>query len=236
MACAARAPCSIDGAPARSCITFAVAADGAEVTTLEGLENDQVMNVLREAFSEHHALQCGFCTPGMLMTARDIVTRLPDADERRIRLELSGNLCRCTGYVGIVEAVQSALATVKTAGHGGGVPRRGVGPVGSHRPAKPQDFSRAAPAVRAEQKQQAATLGGEGFDAIDWGAVERDGVELRQSFSVPFARPEVWRFFSDLDQVTQCMPGARLTKPVQDRARRGRSQRQARSDRQRVPR
>ena len=207
----------IDGSPARSCITFAVAADGAEVTTLEGLENDQVMNVLREAFSEHHALQCGFCTPGMLMTARDIVTRLPDADERRIRLELSGNLCRCTGYVGIVEAVRSALATVKTSGQGGGVtPRHGVGPVGSHRPTKPQDFSRAMPAARAEQKQQPATLGREGFDAIDWGAVERDGVELRQSFSVPFARPEVWRFFSDLDQVTQCMPGARLTKPVQD--------------------
>ena len=81
------------------------------------------MNVLREAFSEHHALQCGFCTPGMLMTARDIVTRLPDADERRIRLELSGNLCRCTGYVGIVEAVQSALATLKTSGHAG-VPAR----------------------------------------------------------------------------------------------------------------
>jgi carbon-monoxide dehydrogenase small subunit len=73
----------IDGVPARSCITFAKAADGAEITTLEGLENDPIMNVLREAFSEHHALQCGFCTPGMLMTSRDIVTRLPDADEKR---------------------------------------------------------------------------------------------------------------------------------------------------------
>ena len=205
----------IDGAPARSCITFAVAADGAEITTLEGLENDQVTNVLREAFSEHHALQCGFCTPGMLMTARDIVTRLPAADEKRIRLELSGNLCRCTGYVGIVEAVQSALAAAKTAGQSGATPHRAIGPVGSHRPAKPQDFSRAPSAVRAEKQQQPATLAGEGFDAIDWASVERDGVELRQSFSVPFARPEVWRFFSDLDQVVQCIPGARLTKPVQ---------------------
>ena len=103
----------IDGAPARSCITFAVAADRAAITTLEGFENDPVMDVLREAFSEHHALQCGFCTPGMLMTARDIVTRVPEADENRIRQELSGNLCRCTGYVGIVEAVQSALKTIK---------------------------------------------------------------------------------------------------------------------------
>src|SRR5262249_32002755 len=90
----------IDGAPARSCLTCAVAADRAEITTLEGFESDAVMNILREAFAQSHGLQCGFCTPGMLMTARDILTRLPDADERRIRLELSGNLCRCTGYVG----------------------------------------------------------------------------------------------------------------------------------------
>ena len=91
----------IDGAPARSCITFAVAANQAEITTLEGFEGDPVMDVLREAFADNHGLQCGFCTPGMLMTGRDILTRLPDADEKRIRLELSGNLCRCTGYVWI---------------------------------------------------------------------------------------------------------------------------------------
>ena len=205
----------IDGAPARSCITFAVAADGAEVTTLEGLENDHTLNVLREAFSEHHALQCGFCTPGMLMTARDIVTRLPDADERRIRLELSGNLCRCTGYVGIVEAVKSALATLKTSGHAGAPAGRRIGPVGSHPPAKPQDFSQSIPAGNVARKQQPAAKGADGFASVDWAAVERDGVELRQSFSIPFARPAVWRFFADLDQVTRCMPGARLTTPVE---------------------
>jgi len=68
-----------------------------------------VMGELREAFSAEHALQCGYCTPGMLVTARDIVLRLPDADEARIRLELSGNLCRCTGYVGIVRAIAKVL-------------------------------------------------------------------------------------------------------------------------------
>jgi aerobic carbon-monoxide dehydrogenase small subunit len=205
----------IDGVPARSCITFAIAADGAEVTTLEGLEDDHVVNVLREAFSEHHGLQCGFCTPGMLMTARDIVTRLPDADERRIRLELSGNLCRCTGYVGIVEAVKSALATLKTSGRAGAPAGRRIGPVGSHRPAKPQDFSQSTLDGNVARKPPPATKGADGFASVDWASVERDGVELRQSFSIPFDRPTVWRFFADLDQVTQCMPGARLTTPVE---------------------
>ena len=99
----------IDGAPARSCIAYAAACDGATVRTIEGFEDDPVMAELRAAFTAEHALQCGYCTPGMLVTARDIVLRLPDADEARIRLELSGNLCRCTGYVGIVRAIQRVL-------------------------------------------------------------------------------------------------------------------------------
>ncbi len=101
----------IDGAPARSCIAYAVACDGAEVRTIEGFAEDPVMEELRQAFTAEHALQCGYCTPGMLVTARDIVLRLPNADETRIRLELSGNLCRCTGYVGIVRAIQRVLAS-----------------------------------------------------------------------------------------------------------------------------
>ena len=99
----------IDGAPARSCITLAVACEGASVRTIEGFDADPVMEQLRQAFTAEHALQCGYCTPGMLVTARDIVLRLPDADEARIRLELSGNLCRCTGYVGIVNAINGVL-------------------------------------------------------------------------------------------------------------------------------
>jgi carbon-monoxide dehydrogenase small subunit len=205
----------VDGAPARSCITFAVAADRAAITTLEGFENDPVMNVLREAFSAHHALQCGFCTPGMLMMARDIVTRIPDADEKRIRQELSGNLCRCTGYVGIVEAVQSVLKTVKASGPAAPLADRSIGPVGSHAPATPKDFPRHSPTIAPLKKQHIPSPAVENFDAVEWALVERDGVELRQSFSVRFPRAEVWRFFSDLDQVTRCMPGARLTRPVQ---------------------
>jgi carbon-monoxide dehydrogenase small subunit len=103
----------IDGAPARSCIAYAAACDGATVRTIEGLDADPVMVQLREAFTAEHALQCGYCTPGMMVTARDIVMRLPQADEARIRKELSGNLCRCTGYVGIVRAIQRVLAQRK---------------------------------------------------------------------------------------------------------------------------
>lgn len=99
----------MNGEPVRSCITFAVVADGTEITTIEGFDDDDPMTQLRQAFHENHALQCGYCTPGMLVAARDIVTRLPDADEDRVRLELAGNLCRCTGYVGIVNAILSVI-------------------------------------------------------------------------------------------------------------------------------
>src|ERR1700735_5566154 len=100
----------IDGAPARSCIAYAVACEDAEIHTIEGLDRDPTSVRLRAAFTAEHALQCGYCTPGMLMTARDIVHRLPHADEAAIRLELAGNLCRCTGYAGIVRAIGRVLA------------------------------------------------------------------------------------------------------------------------------
>jgi carbon-monoxide dehydrogenase small subunit len=100
----------MNGEPARSCIAYAVACDGADIRTIEGFDDDTVMAELRAAFTAEHALQCGYCTPGMVITARDIVLRLPDADERRIRIELSGNLCRCTGYLGIVRAIQRVIA------------------------------------------------------------------------------------------------------------------------------
>jgi carbon-monoxide dehydrogenase small subunit len=100
----------VDGAPVRACLQLAVAADGAEVRSIEGFDDDEVMAALRRAFTEKHGLQCGYCTPGMLVTARDIVLRLPAADEARIRNELAGNLCRCTGYQGIVDAIAQVLA------------------------------------------------------------------------------------------------------------------------------
>ena len=96
----------VDGKPIRSCITYAQACEGADVVTVEGLGDDPLGRALREAFARHHALQCGFCTPGMLIAAWDIVTRLAPTDEATIRHELSGNLCRCTGYMGIVAAVR----------------------------------------------------------------------------------------------------------------------------------
>ena len=105
----------MDGVPVRSCINFTVACDGAEIRTIEDFDDDELMAHLRQAFTEEHGLQCGYCTPGMLIMARDIVTRLPDADEPRIRLELNGNLCRCTGYVGIVRAIKRVLAERKGA-------------------------------------------------------------------------------------------------------------------------
>lgn len=105
---------TLNGAPARSCITLAVACEGADVRTIEGFDDDEVMAQLRDAFKQQHALQCGYCTPGFLATAYDMVRRLPNADEARIRLELSGNLCRCTGYQGIVKAIQQVLSQNRT--------------------------------------------------------------------------------------------------------------------------
>jgi aerobic carbon-monoxide dehydrogenase small subunit len=101
--------------PVRSCINYAALCDGASIRTIEGLADDPVNTALRAAFTAEHALQCGYCTPGMLVTARDIVLRLPCADDDRIRLELAGNLCRCTGYNGIVKAIRRVLDADVTA-------------------------------------------------------------------------------------------------------------------------
>ena len=100
----------VDGAAVRSCLMLAVQAEGSDVVTVEGLSSDDGLTPLQTAFRKHHALQCGFCTPGMLATAHALLTEEPDADADRIRAALSGNLCRCTGYIGIVEAVLEARA------------------------------------------------------------------------------------------------------------------------------
>jgi aerobic carbon-monoxide dehydrogenase small subunit len=99
---------SIDGNTARSCLTLAVQADGANIETVEALASGRELSVIQQAFYEHHALQCGFCTPGFLMTARELLTRDPEPSEQTIRRALSGNICRCTGYVHIVRAIQAA--------------------------------------------------------------------------------------------------------------------------------
>jgi aerobic-type carbon monoxide dehydrogenase small subunit (CoxS/CutS family) len=103
----------LDGAPVRSCLVFAVQADGADVTTVEGLSHGDALSPLQAAFRRHHALQCGFCTPGILTTAHVLLSEEPDADADRIREVLSGNICRCTGYIQIIEAVLDARAAYK---------------------------------------------------------------------------------------------------------------------------
>ena len=98
----------IDGASAKSCTVLAVQADGAEVTTIEGLARDGELHPLQEAFWNEHGLQCGYCTPGMILSGIDLLERHPNPSEEEIRRGLDGNLCRCTGYEHIVNAVQAA--------------------------------------------------------------------------------------------------------------------------------
>ena len=102
----------LNGVPAKSCTVFAVAADGAEVTTVEGLENGG-LHPVQQGFTEKHGLQCGFCTPGMMLTSKALLEENPDPSEEEIRWGISGNLCRCTGYVNIVKAVQRASELMK---------------------------------------------------------------------------------------------------------------------------
>jgi aerobic carbon-monoxide dehydrogenase small subunit len=108
----------IDGKSVKSCTTLAVAAEGASVTTIEGLANGNELHPMQAAFKEHHGLQCGFCTPGMVMSAVDLANRNSDPSEHEVREWLEGNICRCTGYHNIVKAVQAgakAMAGAKAA-------------------------------------------------------------------------------------------------------------------------
>ena len=103
----------LDGEPVKSCTVLAVQADGGEVTTVEGLEQDGTLHPLQEGFQQEHGLQCGFCTPGMLMTGRALLERNADPSEADIRQAISGNLCRCTGYVNIVKSIEHAAAKLR---------------------------------------------------------------------------------------------------------------------------
>ena len=102
----------VDGEPARSCLMLAVACDDRAVETIEGFAGDPVMTALRRNFHQHHALQCGFCTPGMLITACDLIRRGRAGSEREIREGLAGNICRCTGYTNIVTAIAEAAKEI----------------------------------------------------------------------------------------------------------------------------
>ncbi|MBR0843197.1 SRPBCC family protein [Bradyrhizobium liaoningense] len=195
----------LDGVPARSCITYAAACEGADVTTIEGLEEDEVTAELRAAFTREHALQCGYCTPGMLIAARDLVLRLPDADERQVRVGLSGNLCRCTGYVGIVRAVQSVIEARRTRNiaplaDGG---RSILGPAGSGH----------AAAGRSEPLQPERTALAPAFDGTARLGIPdfTPSAVLDQRFVLAHPPAKVFAMFDDIAGIASCLPGVSLT-------------------------
>ena len=199
----------LDDMPARSCITFAAACDGARVTTIEGLDDDEIAAELRTAFTREHALQCGYCTPGMLITARDLVLRLDSADERAIRVGLSGNLCRCTGYVGIVRAVRSVIEERRRRGILP-IPRAGrehLGPVGSGNGAStgPGQVARPPEPVSAGNQEQFTNDG-----AADTADFVPDNT-FENHFTVAAPPDKVFEMFGDIRRVATCLPGASLT-------------------------
>ncbi len=195
----------VDGVPTRSCITYAMACDGADVTTIEGLDDDEIATELRAAFTREHALQCGYCTPGMLVSARDLVLRLPDSDEKAIRIGMSGNLCRCTGYVGIVRAVKSVIAErrgrdIAPEPNGG---RTTLGPAGSGHSVR--TFSQEPAVVKpgiAEEDLAAAPLEIPDFTP---------STVMEQQFTVAHPPAKVFALFDDIAVVAACLPGATLS-------------------------
>lgn len=181
----------IDGKPVRSCITFAVACDGVEVVTIEGLDDDKLMGDLREAFSECHGLQCGFCTPGMLISARDLITRRGECDEAIIRHELSGNLCRCTGYVGIVAAVRKASLGLSAQ------------PAAAQAQVQTLDRSVAVPGSSTGQKITVANSSPMVASTEGWN-------EIVQRVPIALDAETTWHLLKDIPSVIRCVPGAEL--------------------------
>jgi carbon-monoxide dehydrogenase small subunit len=199
----------VDGMPVRSCITYAVACDGAEIVTIEGLDDDEITRELREAFKREHALQCGYCTPGMLVSARDLVVRSLNADEYAIRVAMSGNLCRCTGYVGIIKAVKSVIAARRArdiaAVAGGG--RTIVGPAGSGHPSPEPADALVRRAVPVPPSRPVAIGKARLSIDRDW----TPQVSFDQNFVVDYPRQQVWEMFGRVRDVAACLPGASLT-------------------------
>ena len=218
----------VDGEPVRSCITFAGACSGADVTTIEGLDNDEIAIELRAAFNREHALQCGFCTPGMLVSARDLVLRLREPDERRIRLGLSGNLCRCTGYVGIVQAVRSVIAARRERGITAIVadPGRGLGPIGARIGSGLAAGAPTPKSVTARVPAPAAKVAA-AFTPTD---------SFEQTFTIGRPPAEVFAAFGRIREIADCIPGAVVERRAGPEPRRGRHSRQIRADIAGLPR
>jgi aerobic carbon-monoxide dehydrogenase small subunit len=212
----------IDGEIARSCITYAVTCDGADVRSIEGFDNDALMARLRRAFTEEHALQCGYCTPGMLIAARDLVRRKGGLSREDIRIEMSGNLCRCTGYMGVVNAIDRVMAegpapeqpAARTAGNWLGP---APGPV-AVAPASREKPMNAAVAKTMPPQPLPPAIGQRAPIHVAVGQIEETGgaVRLTQSFVLEHPRDAVWRLMADPEAVARCMPGASLDGPPQD--------------------
>lgn len=199
----------VDGVPTRSCITFAVACQQAEVTTIEGLDNDEIATELRAAFMQEHALQCGYCTPGMLVSARDVVLRMQTPSEHDIRVAMSGNLCRCTGYVGIIRAVQRVVEARRSRGIAA-IPngnRTRLGPSGSGHsvPVAAGSAPRAVAAPGTAKKASVPSASAARMDP-DW----KPQTTFNQSFVVAHPVDVVWDFFGNVAGVASCLPGASL--------------------------
>ena len=191
----------VDGKPIRSCIGYAHAFDGATIETVEGYQNDLVMAALKAAFSRHHALQCGFCTPGMLAAAHDIVLRLDAPDEARIRHELSGNICRCTGYVGIVAAIADVIG-------------QGLAPHTERAAPAQSSLPPLTPfALSAECLSPAA---GSFQPAASGVTIENGWTTVRKTMRLRHPADAVWALFSDIEKVAQCLPGATATAQGED--------------------
>ncbi len=213
----------IDGEIARSCITYAVACDGASVRTIEGFDDDALMVGMRKAFTEEHALQCGFCTPGMLIAARDLVRRKSGLSRPEIRVAMSGNLCRCTGYTGIVNAVERMMAMPPLETAAAGARQDWLGPA-------PGPVAEASTASEIASPSRPAPVAAKPIPAarrdpikVTVGAIETvDGqTQLTQSFTLPHPRADVWRILSDPEEIARCMPGMVLDGPVENGQARG---------------
>ena len=192
----------VDGRPVRSCITLAVSCEQADIRTVEGYGDDPLMATIRDAFTRHHGLQCGYCTPGMLATAYDIVRRVPDADDTEIRRQLSGNLCRCTGYAGIVVAITDVLANDPPA------PQVVPGP---------RVHRSIASTSRGQQETDTASVAAAPVSATPETLPTREslagGVVLSRTIALDASTADVWDILKDPEKVVTCIPGARLEGP-----------------------
>ncbi|MGD0378266.1 MAG: 2Fe-2S iron-sulfur cluster-binding protein [Streptosporangiaceae bacterium] len=189
----------LDGDAARSCLVFAVQAEGGEIITVEGLGTPAEQHPLQQSFSHHHALQCGFCTPGFLMSSYDLLTHERGADREHLAADMSGVICRCTGYRGILDAVADVADSFP-----GGIPeplncapRTLAGP-GLQAAAKPADGD-ASPAEAGREPNLIVRPSGS------------PTITVQVNRELPVGIDDVWRAMSDVGQLAACLPGARMT-------------------------